>query len=222
MKVAIVVGMQQEANIVGSPDNAVVVIGAGNPTKQAADINAAIDAGCDHVLSFGTCGALVPTLEAGAVVIGVMVTNPAEASVLYFDVSWTGRLSRATGAKLVSAAYSPTTIAASADKIAFGERTRGQVVDCETWIAAQVAHARGVPCAMVRAVSDGAAQSLTAPAVGVALNASGGVNPFAVAKSVIEDPAQLPELAALGESARLAFNALAQALADIGVDFEAA
>jgi uridylate kinase len=44
MKFAIVVGFAQEAAIVGSPDNAVVIIGGGNAARLASELNAAFDA----------------------------------------------------------------------------------------------------------------------------------------------------------------------------------
>ena len=89
MKFAIVVGFGQEAEIVGHPDNAVVIVGAGNTTKLASELQAAIDGGCDHVLSVGTCGALDPALKAGDVIIKIdpRYYRPTEVETLLGDPS---------------------------------------------------------------------------------------------------------------------------------------
>jgi hypothetical protein len=100
MKTAVVVGMRSEANIVGQPDNAVVVIGAGNAAKLASELNAAIDGGCDHVLSFGTWGALDPAIKAGEIGVGWSLVGAGLTTSC--DRAWASSLIAATGARAVA------------------------------------------------------------------------------------------------------------------------
>jgi adenosylcobinamide amidohydrolase len=74
---------------------------------------------------------------------------------------------------------------------------------------------------MLRSVSDTADQDIP-PAALAALGAGGGVDVWAVIEQLAADDAQLPALMRLAESSSLAFGALAQALADIGMNYGAA
>lgn len=215
MKTAVVVGMQSEANIVSTMPNTVVVVGAGNADKLAADLAAAIDGGCDHVLSFGTCGALNPSLQAGEIVVG-----KAEVKGIIFDPVWAGYLAANTGGKFVTVTVVDSTVSTAAAKAALFAKTRADVVDFETCIAAQVAWSKGVPFAMLRAVSDAADQDIP-PAALAAMNAAGGIDVWAVIDSLAGDDSQLPALMKLADSSQLAFNILAQALADVGINYGA-
>lgn len=219
MKTAIVVGMQSEANIVGQRPDTIVVVGAGDANKLAADLEAAIAGGCDHVLSFGACGALDPALEAGQIVVGWSLTGPA--LTIACDRAWASSLLASAGGKIVVATVATKTVASAADKAALRILTHADVVDFETCVAARVASAHGIRFAMLRAVSDTADQDIP-PAALAALGAGGGVDVWAVIEQLAADDAQLPALMRLAESSSLAFGALAQALADIGMNYGAA
>jgi hypothetical protein len=216
MKTAVVVGMQSEANIVGQRPDTVVIVGAGDAAKLAADLQAAIAGGCDRVLSFGTCGALDPVLEAGAIVVGWSMTGPA--LTIPCDRAWASSLAAATGGRVVVATVATSTVATAADKAALFAQTKACVVDFESYVAARVAWDKRVPFAMLRAVSDTADQDIP-PAALTALDAGGGIDVWAVIDSLAGDDAQLPALLRLADSSTLAFNALAKALADAGVDY---
>ena len=218
MRFAIVVGFGQEAEIVGHPDNAVVIIGAGNAGRLASDLQAAIDGGCDHVLSFGTWGALDPAIKAGEIGVGWNVVDPSLA--ISCDREWASSLIAATGARREIVTLSATTVATAAAKAALRDHTGATVVDFETLVAARVAWNRGVKVAALRAVSDTADQDVP-PAALAALGAGGQLDVGAVIGSLAGDVTQLPSLMRLDESSTLAFDALAQALADIGINFGA-
>ena len=215
------VGSLMEANCVGQQDDAIVVVAAGNPTKFAADVRGALDAGCTHVISVGMCGALDPTLKAGAVVVGGMVVNPPTSQIIC-DEPWSGKLWRYAGAKIVTATYSPTTVATSAGKVALFARTGADVVDCETWIAGSAAKERGVPFAMLRTVSDEADQDIP-PAALAALNTNGGVDVWSFLTNLIaalpKDHEEIPEIMRLIDTSTLASNALVKALTDITMNY---
>jgi hypothetical protein len=218
MKFAIVVGFAQEAAIVGSPDNAVVIIGGGNAAKLASELNAAIDGGCDHVLSFGTWGALDPAIKAGEIGVGWSLVGAGLTTSC--DRAWALSLIAATGARAVVVTISAETVATAASKAALRLRTRADVVDFETLVAARVAWNRGVKFAALRSASDTADQDIP-PAALAALRAGGGLDIGAVIGSLAGDVSQLPALVALDASSRAAFDALPLALADIGINFGA-
>jgi adenosylhomocysteine nucleosidase len=216
-KTAIVVGMQSEANIVGNPDNAVVIIGAGDAAKLASDLADAINGGCDRVLSFGTCGALNPKLKAGEIVVGTAADG---SFPIMFDLTWTDRLVAQTNGTRVVVTGAKSTVAIAAQKADLFADSGADVVDLETCIAALFAWIKCVPFAMLRAVSDTADQDIP-PAALAALNSGGGVDVWAVVDSLVGDAKQLPALIRLANSSTLAFNALAMALADIGINYGA-
>jgi hypothetical protein len=218
MKFAIVVGFAQEAAIVGNPDNAVVIVGGGNAAKLASELNAAIDGGCDHVLSFGTWGALDPAIKAGEISVGWSLVGAGLTTSC--DRAWASSLIAATGARAVVVTISATTVATAADKAALRVQTGADVVDFETLVAARVAWNRGVKFAALRAASDTADQDIP-PAALKALGAGGGLDVGAVIGSLFGDLRELPALERLDTSSRAAFDALPRALADIGINFEA-
>ena len=216
-KIVFVCGLLQEAAILGKSDNAVVIVGAGDAVKLAADLHAAIEGGCTHVLSFGTCGALNQAIKVGEIVVAGMMVDP-PASSLFCDAAWSKNLRDLSGGRPVVGTVSAATVATAADKAALYAATKADVVDMESWIAAAVAHARGVPFAMLRAVSDAADQDVP-PAALAAMDETGGVDAWGVIESLGHDDEQLSALLDLADSADLAFAALAKALADIGINY---
>ena len=214
-KTAIVCGMISEANIIGHPDNAVVIVAAGNPANLVSDLADAIKGGCDRVLSFGTCGALNPNLVAGEIVVGTAAAGPFP---IMFDLTWTGRLVGQTRGTRVVVVKASATVTTAEQKAALFAESGADVVDLETCIAARFAYDKCIPFAMLRAVSDAANQDIP-PAALAALNSGGGINVMSVIGSLLGDIRQIPALARLANSATLAFNALAAALMDIGVNY---
>lgn len=209
-KVAIVCGLTEESNILNGPQNAVVVSSGGNIATLTARLEAAISAGCDRVLSFGTCGALNPQLEAGQ-----MVTARGFGAG---DDKWWLSLASAASAKLVVVTSSTATLTTPAEKAALFARSKADVVDLETIPALRIALAHGLPAAMLRAVSDTSTQDIP-PAAIASISKTGGLNLAGMFASLAEDDEQWGAFERLAESSSLAFNALALALADIGMDF---
>ena len=228
MTLVAVVGMEAEAELVRQAcPGAVVIVGAGNAPALASHLEAAIAAGARAVISLGICGALAKSLRVGDAVIGTMVRGDM-GEVLTLDVDWAHRLWVAL--RTVPAppfpvtygrfAWSPTAVARMVDKAALRAATSGDVVDEETFIAAQVAAVHGLPCAALRIVCDPADFELP-PAALVQLTASGGENIGAILASVAGDPWQLAELVELAGLSATAMANLRAALARVGADFNA-
>jgi nucleoside phosphorylase len=213
----VVVGMKSEANIVSTMPDTVVVIGAGAAIQLTADIEAAIAGGCDHVLSFGTCGALAPDLVAGQLVVGTLIEDAPNLDI-DCDETWAASIEAATGATPVSVTTAATTVATVAEKATLFASSHADVVDLESCVAARVAKAHNLPFAVLRAVSDAADQDIP-PAALAALTATGNIDVGAIIASLTIDDDQIPALLKLADTSALAFNALAQALADLGINY---
>ena len=218
MKTAVVVGMKSEAAIIGQRPDTVVISGAGDAARLAADLEAAIAGGCDHVLSFGTCGALNQKLKAAQIVVGWRLLGVGP--TISANRDWSVNLEGLSGGSPVSAAFALATVSTAAQKAAFFAATGADVIDLESYVAANGAKAHNLPFAMLRAVSDTADQAIP-PAAMAALNAEGGIDFASVIASLAANDAQIPALFKLADSSALAFNALARALANIGMNYGA-
>lgn len=220
--IAVAAGMVSERNLVGLRPGVVICVGAGNAAGLAARLEAAIVAGCTHVISIGVVGALDPSLPSGAIVVGTRAIGGE--TVIPTDPDWTARLWSAINSRLeplpcpVSLAKFAWSNSDSESKPALRAATGADVVDQETFIAAQIARAHGLPFGALRAVLDPASFALP-PAARLSLTASGGVNLEAVLASLASNPEQLPDLAQLETFSTLAFEGLEQALARVGDSF---
>ena len=78
MSTLVIVGMASEKAIVGERPGIQTIVGAGNAPALAKQLEAAIAAGADHVISVGVTGALDPDLKVGEIVVGVSVCGEGE------------------------------------------------------------------------------------------------------------------------------------------------
>lgn len=212
MSIVLVCGMGTESSLIGDKSTRVI---QGTPATIAVDLEAAIVAGgVTHILSWGTCGALDPALPAGSLVVyrSVMGGNGDRVTA---DGDWTSALATLTGAVAVAATAAPDTVFTAAAKAALFACTGASVVDLESYTAASIAAAHGLPCAGLRAVSDAADQDIP-PAALDALTKTGDINAWAAISGAFLNPSELPALMALDASSQLAFSALARAEADVG------
>jgi adenosylhomocysteine nucleosidase len=223
----IVCGMQLEANLLGSPPNATVLIGAGDAAVLASGIETEIARGAKRVLSFGTAGGLAPSMDyaAGDIFIGCWAKYDSQRFLC--DPDWRDSLLEAlehdglpplANPPAAVVTCSPTTVSTAAAKVALRASTGADAVDMESFIAAKAAAAHGLPFAILRAITDPADFTLP-PAAADALTSAGGINILGVLESLRSNPAQFPELAQLGGYSTLAFNNLAKALAILGENF---
>lgn len=196
----IVVGMRAESRIAQRLDG-VVVIGAGAAGASQAAEQLAM-AGAAALLSFGLAGGLDPNCRPGTIVVPRAVLDGDER--LATDAECTRALGGATADLLLGTAC---TVAGAEEKRHLHERTGAVAVDLESGAVARVAHRRGLPFAVLRAVCDPAERSLP-PAALAALDAGGTIRGFRLFSALLADPRQIAGLLALARDAAAARRAL--------------
>jgi adenosylhomocysteine nucleosidase len=203
-----VTGLQAEARVAAPLGPAEA--GGGLPPGAAAAAERLLGQGVSALVSFGLCGGLDPALRPGAVVV--------PRAVLWDGESYAAdpALSAALGGISAEALFAGAAVAADpTTKARLFAATGAAAIDLESGAVAMVARRAGVPFAVLRAVCDPAEAGLP-PAALVALDAGGAVSVWAVARSVLRDPRQIPALIALGRAAGVARAALVRRAGDIG------
>ena len=191
--VLFLVGMPREARIVGRRARAAV---------GAAGLADAMKSPPAGIVSFGICGALDPTLQVGDLVIGLSVNHAKT------DIILTAHLMDALpDARLVQVASSDLMAADAATKARLRAETDAHVVDMESYLAAR----SRLPFAVLRVVSDAADVDLP-PAATAGLKPDGSPDIWAVLKSLVGDPRQLPALIRTARNVETAYAALGNAL----------
>ena len=184
----------------------------GNPDVAERLAGEAVAAGATRLISFGLAGGLDPALRPGDLVIGssVVTTVPDLPPVpcCVPSPSPPAPLRPATVAPVLGVDTPAATIV---DKARLRLDTGAAIVDMESHRVAGVAQAAGgpVPVAVVvvRVLLDPADQRLP-PSALVGLAPDGATRPFAVMRSLIRHPWDLPDLVRLGRQTRLALKAL--------------
>ena len=200
MSLGIVTGLTAEARIAACMGR--VLAGGGSAAGAAHAAAQLADEGATSLLSFGLAGGLRASLHPGAIVIPAAVhTDDAEFVADTALAAWLG------GAKAQALFASSTVVASAADKQALWRRSGADAVDMESGAVAAVAHARGLPFAVLRAVCDTADADLP-PAALVALNAHGAIGLGRVVGAVLRAPGQVPALLRLASQAAAARAAL--------------
>lgn len=173
-------------------------------------IDAAITSDTRGIISIGIAGALAPDLETGDAVIAERVVTACDA--FETDAKWTARLAARLPDATIGAILGRNTIADDAEvKALLHDSSRAVAVDMESHLAAQAAHAHGLPFAALRVISDRADQSLPA-AVQVAMRPDGSIALGRVLWSVAKRPGQIPALIRTGRESEKAFAALRRCL----------
>jgi len=173
-------------------------------------IDAAMTLDTRGIISIGIAGALAPDLETGDAVIAERVVTACDA--FETDAKWTARLAARLPGATIGAILGRNTIADDAEvKALLHDSSRAVAVDMESHLAAQAAHAHGLPFAALRVISDRADQSLPA-AVQVAMRPDGSIALGRVLWSVAKRPGQIPALIRTGRESEKAFAALRRCL----------
>lgn len=159
------------------------------------------------VISFGLCGGLDPAFPVGALLAGTGVTGPE--GVLSADLGWTAVI-EATGARPALFAGVSEIVASVADKSARRAQAGAGAADLESLAVAQAAKAAGTPFVILRAVSDGANDTLPRAAV-AGFRPDGRTDLPAVLLGLARRPWELPGLIRTGRSAALALRVLERA-----------
>ncbi len=216
MSLLVVCGLQAEAAIAQGPDVRTVV-GGGREDGLRARIQAAIaDRRPDGVLSFGVAGALSHDLVAGELVVAEAVIHAGR--LFDADPPWREALTRKLKAREALLAASSVVVADRRAKSELRRAGGGALTDMESGVAAELAHAHGVPFCAVRAVSDDARTALPPSAV-AGMGPEGEVRVGRVLRSLARRPHDLPGLVRVGRGSAKAFEALRRARATLGEDF---
>src|SRR5215472_6990815 len=201
-----------EARIALGPGVAVI---CNHASKLVASLEAAAKRGAAGIISFGIAGGLAPHLAAGDWVVASGVANGED--VIATDRAWAQRLLEILpGAIHANVVGANNVMASPEEKIQLHDETGAAAVDMESHIAAEVAAADGVPFAACRVIIDSAHRALPAAAV-PALDSNGAVNVFAVIRSVVRKPGQLPDLARAARDAFTAERALRKGRKQLGL-----
>ena len=216
----IVCGLKAEADIArgrGMSDPRVAILaGGGDGARLALGLDRLAPRAA-AVLSFGIAGGLAPDLDAGRLLVADAVSTP-DGRVIPADADWAAALATRLGAQRAIFAAVEEPLAASAGKARLHEASGAATVDMETHIAARCAIAHDLRFAAIRVVSDGAHRSLP-HAAAVGMRSDGGIDALAIARSLLRDPRQIPELVRTGLDARAAFAALLRCRELLGPGF---
>ena len=175
-------------------------------SELVAALEAAAKRGAAGIISFGIAGGLAPDLGAGDWVVGSGVRT--EQGHFPTDRGWARALLEAlpsaVHAEIVGA---DAPIAEPSEKRRLHLQTGAVAVDTESHLAARIAAAHRIPFAACRAVID-PAHSVLPPAAMYGLRHDGTADVFAVLRSVMRQPSQLPALTRTALDARIAAAAL--------------
>jgi hypothetical protein len=158
-------------------------------------------------VSAGACGALDPGLQRGDLVVPEAVTAPTT-GVRHPTDPVPGLARR--GALLTVAEVTQT----AADKARLWMQTGALAVDMESSPIVEWARARGLPVAVIRAVSDTAAQAVPADLAAL-VDSRGRVRAGQALRAALARPGAVADALALGRGADIALRAVAAALATI-------
>ena len=184
-----VTGTRREASVLHGLGVGVIAIGGTEAALDAALLEP--DAPLAAIVSFGMGGALDPELRLGDWVIGTGVCGGASALC---NAEWASDLSRRLPQTRLGSCYADgRLIGDSQEKQELFRKQGAIVVDMESHLVAKAAARLGIPFAILRCISDEAAADLP-PAIAVAMRPDGGLALGAIIKSIVMDPAQLPEL----------------------------
>lgn len=205
----ILCGFEAEAKVARQLSPLVAMSGAQEHLARAR-AEELVNNGATVLLSFGVAGGLMPGLTADSLIIGERVVSREKS--WNCDEIFINLLARAMPKARKGSIFGSTQLVPGPEEkknlFAF---TGCLVVDMESQVIAEVATARALPFGVLRGISDDVEASFP-PAALVGINPDGSVNLKAVAKSVMQQPAQLPSLLALFKNTDRALKHLTHAV----------
>ncbi len=207
--VLVVTGMKREAACAARESVRTICSGA-SVVRLRAEFDRLHDAKFSAVISFGLAGGLDYALRPGDIVIADEVVSRETRHTThrrFSDLLAEG--AAAKGCKSVAGAVVGVDAPAmdTAAKAQLRESARAVAVDMESHLAAEFAHARRLPFAVMRAISDPASRALPAVAAR-ALTPQGDVDGALVARELVRAPGQIGGLILAGLDSRAAFQSL--------------
>jgi adenosylhomocysteine nucleosidase len=206
-----VTGMRSEGKLLRR--RCEIIVAGSDSSTLPEKLQAAIDRGARAILSFGICGALSPEHTVGTVVVGTEVVSGSER--WRADDVWANALTSACHPTSGVVVGSDSILLTEDAKAALHEQTGAMVADMESHIVARVATQRGLPFAVLRAVSDDAHHALP-PAAAFGLNREGRIDYSAVLLSLLDEPSQWRALIRTARDTNTAMKALLSCLERLG------
>ena len=212
-RIVVATGLAREASIARGECVRCVAAG-GNPARLAELLEREIARGADGLMSFGIAGALVAGVANGTCIVAREVV--VRGARIATHSRWTSNLARCLPHALVRDVVGHDTIAATPqEKGALHARTRAAAVDNESHVVADLAHAHGIPFAVLRVVSDPVHRGLP-HAAQIGLTEQGRPDVGAVLRALIARPRDIVPLARTGVDAARALRALSAARRCLG------
>jgi len=200
-KIGIITGLTAEAHWLREA-GFMVQVGGGTPYGAQCAAEGLVKAGAQGLISFGLAGGLTPGLMPGSILVPPAVIEGTRTYICDF------RLMEFLGGSTGAPVLAGQKIAATAhEKALLYRRSHPAAIDLESGAVARVAAEKGLPFAVLRAVTDPAELDLP-PAAMVALKDDGSVDLGKVLLAVLKQPRQIPGLIALGKDAKAARAAL--------------
>jgi len=210
-----VTGLAFEASIAAGIG--ITVVRGNDSRRLKASLESAVARGTRGIISFGIAGGLAPDLSPGNWVVPTAVIV-GDRRVLTCPI-WSRKLMEMMpGARGGEITGVDAPVANPRDKRALYRGTGAAAVDMESHVAADVAHAVGVPFAAFRIIIDPVHRELP-PAALVELRPDGTPDVPEVLRSVVRRPRQLPALVRTARDAQIARSALLRSRRLLGPHF---
>jgi adenosylhomocysteine nucleosidase len=181
-----------------------------------------LDAGTSALISWGTAGALAPSVDAGTLVIPERVVDSGGQAFITDEVWRECMLRRANGRLLRTSpgvlAQVRAVIRTPGEKRDLYQRLGAIAVDMESAALAKLAWEAAVPFVVVRAVSDTARMSIPG-SVTLAMDAGGRIRVLRLLSGLLRHPADMVALVRLARGFRAAAAALATFVGPSDLDF---
>jgi hypothetical protein len=190
--VLIATGLTREARLMDGP-GVTVIAGGGDGRRLERELEAGA-ADADLIVSSGLAGALDPRLSVGDIVLDGPLTLIEQLRTA---------LPKAQVGPVLGSDVAISSVAAKAE----ARRSGAVAVDMESHIARRVAARHGLPCLVLRVISDRADHALP-PAALAGMKRDGGIAVGAVLASLVLHPRQLPALIRTARDAQIALREL--------------
>lgn len=205
--VVLVSGLVFESRLVA--DSLHVIKCCGQGSLLASQLRETIEGDCRGILSFGIAAGLDPGLRAGAIVVASGVL--ADGRAFSADRPWSEVLRHLCAPAVDGALYGQDEpVMTPAEKARIYRETGAVVLDMESHLVARIAAERGVPFAVVRAVSDDAEHAVP-PIAMEGLRPDGSTDAACVAQALLRSPSSLLSLVPVAVGTWQARRALARA-----------
>jgi adenosylhomocysteine nucleosidase len=218
-RLGFIVGFAAEARLLRhhfpAAANFIEIAGA-SPARAESATQALIRRGCDGVVSLGYCGALLPQMAPGTVLLAESIVMPDGKTADCADdlvAALAGALAQAGLAyHLCSIAGSDRAVATAEEKARLGMGTEAHAVDMESHGVARAAASAERPMAALRIVLDPAERDLPRAAL-VALGPDGKIRPGRLMGALMRRPREIWGLLRLARDSRAAEISLGRAAA---------